>query len=325
MKHFFIINPAAGKGEVQKTLETKISEVALKKGIDYEIYKTTSVGDAEKKVRKVCTSSCDDDIIRFYACGGDGTLNEVVNGAVGFSFAEIAAIPVGTGNDFCRNFGKHELFENVEAQIDGNPIEVDALKYNERYCVNVMNMGFDCSVVETVSRIKRRALIPAKFAYIAGVICELVKMPGVNIRQMFIDGKKVNRDKLLLCTMANGSFYGGGFKPAPLAYVDDSTLDMAIVKPISRLAFISMVGGYQKGTYLDDKRTMKFVSYHKCKNVDIDFESEQSFCVDGEIEKCRNLHVEVVSKMFKFSLPNGIEFTPFEKVQNQKPVVELGV
>lgn len=323
VKHFFLINPAAGKGEAQKTLRTRISEAADKKGIDCEIYETTATGDAERKIKEVCCAASGDETIRFYACGGDGTLNDVANAIVGYDFAELAVIPVGTGNDFCRNFGSHEIFADIEAQIDGRAIEIDALKYNDRYCVNIMNMGFDCSVVETTSKLKRRKWISSGFAYVAGVICELVRMPGVKVRNLLIDGRKIDRDKMLLCSMANGCFYGGGFKPAPRAYVDDAILDIAIVKPVSRIAFISMVGGYQKGTYIESKRTMKYVLCDKCKTVDIDFEGEQSICVDGEIKKCEKLHVEVAPKQFRFSIPRGIEFTPFE--DKKEAPAEVGV
>lgn len=318
MKHFFLINPAAGKGEVQKNLEKQISDAADKIGIEYEIHVTTEVGDAENVVRKVCESESGNEPIRFYACGGDGTLNEVANGAGGFPFAEIAVIPVGTGNDFCKNFSNTDTFSDIGAQIRGKSIEIDALKYNGRVCVNVMNMGFDCSVVETVAKIKRYSWISSGFAYIAGVIHELIRMPSVKISKMLIDGEAVEGKKFLLCMMANGGFYGGGFHSAPLAYIDDATIDMCLVKPLSRLSFISLVGGYRKGTFLEDKRTMKKIFYHKCRRVDINFESSQSVCFDGEIKSCTELHVEVVPKLLRFSVPLGSAYKSFNEEKKEQ-------
>ena len=178
MKHIFIINPAAGKGILQEKLENDISKITKANSIDYEIIKTGSIGDAENIVRSVCSKN-NGVPLRFYACGGDGTINEVINGISGFDNAEFAVIPIGTGNDFVKNFGALSCFLDVEAQIKGESVYIDSVKLNDRYAVNVVNMGFDCAVVESVTKIKRSRWIPSSFAYIAGVIIELMKMPGV--------------------------------------------------------------------------------------------------------------------------------------------------
>ena len=69
-----------------------------------------------------------------------------------------------------------------------------------------------------------------------------------------------------------------------------------------------MVGSYKKGTYVDNKRIMKKVFYHKCKSVDIDFDYELSVCIDGEISKMKSLHMEVVPEAIKFNIPQGVSY-----------------
>ena len=119
MKHIFILNPVAGKAKKLHLFEEKLREIATSKGVSYEIYHTSDVGDASRFVRERATAERDE-AFRFYACGGDGTVNEVVSGAVGCENAEVAIVPIGSGNDFVRVHGKNEEFLDVAAQIDAD-------------------------------------------------------------------------------------------------------------------------------------------------------------------------------------------------------------
>ena len=107
MKHIFVVNPGAGKGMTAPELDTKLKELE----IEYEIYETVAAKDATRYVRERCESG---EELRFYACGGDGTLKEVMEGTVGFSNASLSCYPVGSGNDFVKCFGGKERFLNLE-------------------------------------------------------------------------------------------------------------------------------------------------------------------------------------------------------------------
>ena len=147
VRHFFVINPAAGKGKRVDELAAQIKSVCERREEKYEIYYTAGVGDAKKYVNNTCRLyEASGEILRFYACGGDGTINEVANGIVGFENAELAVIPIGTGNDFVRNFSWGEGFFDIDAQLDGETRKIDIMKYNNRYAINVINIGFDCEV-----------------------------------------------------------------------------------------------------------------------------------------------------------------------------------
>ena len=136
-KHVFIVNPAAGKGVKQAELCEQIDRVCQKKGVDYEIHMTTCCGETTEYVRTCCEQYPDTDL-RFYACGGDGTVSEAVNGAYGFVNASVGVIPVGTGNDLVRNFEGNEAFLDVAAQPEGEVTELDLLQYNDKLCTNTV-------------------------------------------------------------------------------------------------------------------------------------------------------------------------------------------
>jgi diacylglycerol kinase (ATP) len=118
MEHIFIINPAAGKADHSKEIIEKLKQYDGQ--INYSVYITKGPGDAIKYCNNFMmmkSKKKDAETYRFYACGGDGTLNEVINGVVGFDNVEVASNSIGSGNDFCKNFGKVEDFQNLDKLI----------------------------------------------------------------------------------------------------------------------------------------------------------------------------------------------------------------
>ena len=119
MKHVFVINPAAGKGKALGIIKPQIDEICKKHALDYEIYVTEKKNDGIEFVERRAKSG---EELRFYACGGDGTLYEVVNGAFGYKNAQVAVIPLGSGNDFIRLFGRYFDFLKLEKVINVVPV-----------------------------------------------------------------------------------------------------------------------------------------------------------------------------------------------------------
>ena len=124
MKYHFVLNPAAGQGNQLEALEKEIRTVAEERRIDFTVYRTTGRYDAERRAREICAAGPEEEH-RFYFAGGDGTLNEGVNGLFGFRNAAAGVIPIGTGNDFVRNFTETQNFRSVAAQIDAKPMDCD--------------------------------------------------------------------------------------------------------------------------------------------------------------------------------------------------------
>lgn len=306
MKHFFVVNPSAGKGNKAEKLIERIKNLCDGRGVDYTLHVTSEIGDAERYVRAVCEAQEEPcETLRFYACGGDGTINECVNGAVGFSFAEVTVVPIGTGNDFVRNFGGSEAFFDIESLLDAHAEPIDLIKYNDRYCVNMINIGYDCAVVVRTAKLKTHPLIPSKLAYVFGLIGELVRKTGVTFRCV-ADGKDLGDRKLLLSLFANGGYCGGGFYSAPRAELSDGLMDLCFVQYISRLRFITLVGKYKKGTHLEMKHHERIFEYYKCREVELTFSAPQQICVDGEIETCDALRLSMVQNAVRFVIPEKI-------------------
>lgn len=119
IRHIFIINPAAGKPETTHRLEEQLSRLS----VPHEVFYTREAGDAQRITEQTAQ---DGEPARIYACGGDGTLNEVVNGAAGRDFLAVTNVPKGTGNDFLKLFGPRyrELFSDLEAMPDDGVLDI---------------------------------------------------------------------------------------------------------------------------------------------------------------------------------------------------------
>lgn len=307
MKHFFVLNPVAGAKTAEKLILPKILEAAKAEGVDYEIHRTMNIGDGEKYVINRCLTFPDESL-RFYAVGGDGTLNEVVNGAYGFSNAEIAFIPAGTGNDFVRIFEGQKNFSDIRKQIRGQAIPIDAIRYSDgskdRFIINVLNIGLDCDVVAEKNKISENLKINGPLAYLAGVAVVFAGNRGFPMIVTLQDGRVLD-EEFTLIAVGNGSFYGGGFKGVPEASINDGLLDVSLVRKVNRRTFASLIGKYKKGTHLKSKLAKSLITYKQCRSLTIEPKGAMQICVDGEIFDSGTIDISIVPGAVKFSLPEG--------------------
>ena len=305
MIYHFILNPKSGRTRKYHNVEVAIKSACKKRALNYHIYYTTCPGDAMEYVASMVRISQDRQ--RFICIGGDGTINEVVNSAPCNDNVEFGVIPSGSGNDFIRNFTNKKLFEDIEAQLDGDTISLDLIKCNDVYSVNMVNIGFDCAVARKASQLKKSKLIPARFSYIAGLIVTAFHKIGTKMKITFDDGEVIER-VLTLTAIGNGRYCGGGFCAAPKAKLDDSILDMCIIEKISIFKFLTLVGSYKKGKHLEDKRAQKVMSYRRLDHFKMEFEKPVPVCLDGEIKGFKNIDFSVVPNGFKFVIPKGCEY-----------------
>lgn len=304
MEHIYLINPAAGRKDASGALKAEIERAYRDSDIRPEIYMTTCVGDATRYVHEWCRLHPDDKV-HFYACGGDGTLSEVVRGAAEHQNASVGLVPVGTGNDFMRGFTSPEKFMDMEAQRDGSEVALDLMRCNDSYGINLINTGFDCEVVVKTGEIKRRPWVPGGMAYGMGVAIELIRKPGVEV-DISVDGGEFEHRRLLLCAIGNGAYYGGGFMPLPFASLTDGLMDLCVVDNVSRLKFVSLVGSYKKGTHIIPANA-KILHYRRCRSVNMRFAKPQNVCMDGEVRQMTECSIEVLPRALHFVLPRGCE------------------
>lgn len=304
MRHVFLINPAAGGGRGHDELLNKIRTVCEARGIDHLIHITQYAGNATEVVREICDTLSAEHTARFYACGGDGTLCEVLAGMAECPHAELGLIPCGTGNDFARNATPKDSFFDIDAQIDGEAIPIDLLYANDRPCINMINIGFDCEVVCKKDEYNRKPHFPHKLAYIIGVAATFLHMPGIRAR-ISIDGNPFEDCELQLTTMANGEFCGGGFHSNPRAALCDGQIDVLQILPVSRFTFVRLIGSYKAGTHLDGDKNAAILRTHKCRNLHMQFDHDQNICIDGDVMQARELRVEVIPAAVRFAFPRG--------------------
>ena len=243
-KHFFVINPEAGKVNVSDKISNDINEIFKDLYDEYRIYITKGKNDATNYVKNICES--EEGNLRFYACGGDGTLNEVINGIIGYENASVSVIPYGTGNDFVKNFESEINFYDITRHIKSETQEVDLLNVNGLYSVNLCNIGFDAKVAENMVKFKKFPFLNGQGAYTLSIFYSLIhKM--YNTFDIMIDNNELIHGDFLLCAIANGKSYGGGYIGAPLAEVNDGFIDLCIIKKVSRVKLVKLIKFYEEG------------------------------------------------------------------------------
>lgn len=301
MKHIFVINPAAGQGKALDFIKPKIEEVCKKFDLDYELYITQKQGDGIDFCRERAKSG---EKIRFYACGGDGTIYEVVNGSFGYKNVEVAVIPLGSGNDFIRLFGTKEEFLVLEDVINGVPVEFDVIKCDDEIAINQCSMGMDAEVCAMQGKIKKLPLVTGEGAYYIGCLYAIVKKFKNRFTYTFDNGESFT-DDVLFCFAGNSRWYGGGFKAAPLALPDDGLLDFVLVKAaFSRLKLVSLLNKYKRGEHLDWKET----TFKRGKKITIHSDKPAAVNVDGECKFVTDTSFEIVEKGMTYVVPAKSEF-----------------
>ena len=305
MKTIFVINPCAGRENSVKFLLDKVKNLIE---TECEVYITESVGDATEFVKNYCENNGP---ARFIACGGDGTFSEVLNGAISYPEAETGIIPMGTGNDFCRNFEDNTLIFDAKAQSSGKSVKCDAIRYTTTtksgkitgYCANMFNIGFDCNVADMTARMKKNSLISGSVAYLLSIFAMLISKKGANLK-IEVDGKERYNGKLLLTSIANGCYCGGGIKSNPLASIRDGKININIVKNVPRYKFLYLLPFYMKGTYLNLKNIDKIIISEKCSEIKITpIGGNMRLCIDGEIIDAGETVFEICPRLFNFVIP----------------------
>ena len=300
MKYVFIINPAAGNGEGENKIREAVRELPEKD--QCTIYLTKGVNDATWYVRHWMKENPGEEV-RFIACGGDGTLNEVFNGAAGAENASVTCYPCGSGNDFVKVYGGTEPFMDIAGLLRAEAKPIDLLKVGERYSNNVVNFGFDTTVAITINKERERTGHGNKSAYTKGVVTALLTSMN-NKATVRADGELLNPGgRLLLCTVANGQYVGGSFKCAPKARIDDGWIEVCLIKPISRLRFVKILKPYTAGKHLEDPAMKDIVTYRQAKKVEVNAPEGFAYSLDGEIIYENNFTVEIVPGAVRFAVP----------------------
>ena len=301
MKHLFIINPTAGKNTDPEALREKIRQAMADSSDELEIYVTKAPLDATEKVRAEAEKGAP---LRVYACGGDGTLNECVNGAAGFANVALTHYASGSGNDFLRMFGNDTaLFTDLKALINGIVHPIDLIDVCGRKSINICSLGFDARVGIGVHKYTQNPFISGTMGYVVSLLVHFIK--GINRPlKIKLDGEVMEGEFALVCA-CNGRYYGGGFNPVPEAEPDDGLMDVLIVKKVSRAKFAMLIGKYAKGRY---QEITSHVSHYRCTEISFESPEELGINVDGEAIFSKTPTFRMEPAAINFIFPKGASF-----------------
>lgn len=290
-KVLVIISSKAGKSELEIKKED-ILNAFEKNNVDYEIQieETLYKGHIENLIDDFDKENIEDK--NAIICGGDGSLNELVNACYGKNIA-VGLIPTGTGNDFAKNFDYSNFDVNNIFKFTKKPI--DLIQINNKLCVNVTSLGFDTHVLNGAYEILDKDPSLGKRAYIYSVINSLKDINYENLKINLKDlcGNIITiKGEYLISALCNGSYYGSGFNPAPLAKINDGHINLITASKIPFYKLPNMIikyknGNHQKSPYLNEYKT--------CEGV---IKSNKSFLanIDGEIFETDKIEFKVLKK-----------------------------
>lgn len=301
MKYIFIINPTAGKNDHSKKLSKDIQMIFQKHNLcnDLIIHITEGIGEATAFTKHMAQTHTER--LRFYACGGDGTLSEVVNGAYGHPHCCVGIIPIGTGNDFIKTFSEYDIsdFLDIEKQIFACENIIDLIRIGDTISVNLISTGLDSAIAKNVMKFKRLPIINGPTAYnLSLAYCFFTSLD--NHFSYKVDGEVFPSDTYIFAVIANAQYYGGGYRAAPLADVQDGLLDFICVKRISRMKVLKLVSIYKRGEHLE---IPDIVTFRRCREVELISDHPFIMNVDGEIENLSNPKITIEPKALMFLYP----------------------
>lgn len=294
MHHVFIVNPTAGKGRAVQMIE-KIHARFKDFAQSYEIKITQEAGHARLLAKEAISEG---KALRIYAVGGDGTLNEVVNGMVG-SQVELGIIPCGSGNDTIRSlYTVTDPIKLIEALPLSHSALFDLGKFNNKYFLNIVSIGFDAEVVLKTQFFKKFPFISGSMAYILGLLASLILLKKYKLNMVAGESPRIEKE-VLMSIFANGSYYGGGMKSAPQAKMDDGVLDFYLVDALPRLKILEFFPLFQKGKH----ESMKEVTHLRGSKVLVESDQPFPFNIDGEISVETRVVIDVLPKFIKIIIP----------------------
>lgn len=303
MRHIFIINPHAGKNDSRQRIYAMAEALRERHGLTVECMLTASAGHAAVLARSLAETG---EALRLYACGGDGTVNEVANGIAGFENAAMTCVPVGTGNDFLKNFGADaEKFHDAENLWDGEVQELDLIDCNGRQCLTIACNGVDARIAETVHRYSATPHLSGRGSYLVSVAANCLLHSIGQRLTVWLDAERLEGDFALI-SVCNGRYYGGGSTPIPEARMNDGVLNTVLVRDLSKLKVARLFPIYSAGDH--QKLPPELIRLSTARVVRLRAEDGDIVtCLDGECIHAREVVLRLSEKKLRFFGPAGCD------------------
>ena len=300
MTHLFIINPAAGSRDRTKYYSEAIARICGERGLTYRIEVSAAPGECTRLAREAAQTG---EEYRIYACGGDGTLNEVVAGAAGFDNVSVTVFSGGSGNDFVKLFSEPKAFFDLERLLDADEATFDLIDCNGDISLNICSVGLDARIGTDVANYKRIPLLSGFRAYAISTLINLFR----GIAQHYVvevGGETVDAEQTMICA-CNGRFYGGGFNPVPEADPCDGLLDILLVKKVSLLQVAQVIGKYKNGQY---KELPHLVRHFRTDRLMVHCDKPNAIQIDGELRVSDTVDIRIADKKLRFFYPKGLTY-----------------
>lgn len=293
MPTLLILNPKAAKGNAQKHFDRIFQNFKHAK-FDHDVRYSEYPLHAENIAQEAVKNGYDNIIV----AGGDGTLNEVINGILKSNGdPQLGIIPTGTCNDFIKSAGiPADIQESCNTIVLGNSQEFDVGMAGDRYFINAVGVGFDVAVVEDLQKTKH---LTSFLVYLSIVLKKIFRYQGIELS--ISNGKENSRRQALMLTIANGKCYGGNFNIAPHADPSDGLLDAILIKnisPFKRLKILSKVfsGNHIKSPYV-----------HAFTTSDLHIKSDDNLMlqIEGELMTwpSKEIRIQLLPKRLRISVP----------------------
>ena len=300
MTHLFIINPAAGSRDRTKQYSEIIHKICGERGLTYRIEVSAAPGECCRIAREAAETG---ENYRIYACGGDGTLNEVASGAAGFENVAVTVFSGGSGNDFVKLFSEPKAFFDLERLLDAEEASFDLIRCNDDYSLNICSVGLDARIGTDVANYKRIPLLSGFRAYAVSTLVNVFR--GISDHYITeINGEVIDKEQTLIC-ICNGRFYGGGFNPVPEADPTDGLLDVLLIEKVSILKVAQVIGKYKAGRYAE---LPKLVRHIKTDRLVIRCDGPTSINLDGELRVSDTVNIRIADEKLRFFYPKGLTF-----------------
>ena len=300
MTHLFIINPAAGSRDRTKQYSEIIHKICGQRGLTYRIEVSSAPGECCRLAREAAQTG---EPYRIYACGGDGTLNEVASGAAGYDNVAVTVFSGGSGNDFVKLFSEPKAFFDLERLLDADEAAFDLIRCNDDISLNICSVGLDARIGTDVANYKRIPLLSGFRAYAVSTLVNVFR--GISEHYVTeINGEVIDREQTLIC-ICNGRFYGGGFNPVPEADPTDGLLDVLLIEKVSILKVAQVIGKYKAGRYAE---LSKLVRHLRTDRLVIRCDKPSAINLDGELRVSDTVNIRVADEKLRFFYPKGLTY-----------------
>lgn len=302
MRAWLIANPAAGPRDVRHELQAVLSYLE-EEGWQTSLHWTGRPGEASALARQAAEEAID----AVFAVGGDGTINEIVNGLAG-SPVTLGVLPGGTGNVWARELGlptrslRHmqPLVDSARALMPAATRRIDLGQANDRYFLQWAGLGLDAEVnriLEPRTRAQRRlGAVP----YVAIGVATALRMVGPRVR-IWVDGERIYRQAILI-VICNSQLYGGVARIAPDAHLDDGLLDVHIFAGTGFGAALRAALGVLSGLHVRDP----LHSFYRARAIRVETNKPLAVAVDGEPYGLTPVTCRVVPRALSVLVPSSV-------------------